>query len=801
METTEEGELEVASLPSNDWLVLTEYEQTEVAFSILKQFSQHLFQKDYLRLVEREEMFNCVKSDFSSEETTLTIYGHVSFVRKDAFRFLVQRIRLHLVQNLRTAVTIGYKIGDRVPSLLVEPLCSCSHTDAYRRWYHVYHAMRCGIITKMYQRQEKVQERLQKLITGASPKNVSPAPGGAAFSPAILADDEDQHPQRDEMRRFYKEQFGQLTADTKEGLKGPIKLPLEAYVNALNETRVDIATIAATVPTVFIAWSYKHHESVEWLCENLLHDKHLREIRETTGLSSRYAILLDKDPWLDFVAQYNAALPRCKAQEEDYRINLLQSLAKRAQIVLLNVDDSKSTAKRHFETLLLNCRGWRSPEVPLISLWLGSDGLRSELATTFNIRELPFIFATTPGAARRQNTNFTFPTVTFTTSNEFGALKDDGEVSEISPVALRMTERGIMVPIVDENADKNTWHGMDAKQRAKVVKHLRSFLIDNHIPLCLSSVVDRHIYIGNPFTKKAKKALRSCCTSHISLSGGLISASELQPIAKEMNMLHQLKNFRWKAQLMEKSAPLQTTYDPVTPRRRLQLLTQVVSCAFCKSIILIDSTPHFRCLHCPQAEGLLCEGCAVKGAATHPAHHIFLRVPPGSTKEVLPLLWGPSNVFPLHLFRGHLVTNQQDWHCGSYCDRCRKLIRGVRWKCAVCHQYDLCDSCAVKRRITEEPILISKNAVAKDGTKGFSFASMFSPLAKSKHDAVAEMSFVHNLRSGHSPSHPMLYFPVAQGSTTLQCLGPKLFSDLSEWLDAVIERNEIPSTPGYTAVT
>ncbi|CAB4414471.1 unnamed protein product [Rhizophagus irregularis] len=42
-------------------------------------------------------------------------------------------------------------------------------------------------------------------------------------------------------------------------------------------------------------------------------------------------------------------------------------------------------------------------------------------------------------------------------------------------------------------------------------------------------------------------------------------------------------------------------------------------------------------------------------------------------------------------------------HYGVYCDYCNYTIRGMRWKCASCKNYDLCQDCKPKSHIYHYP--------------------------------------------------------------------------------------------------
>jgi len=89
------------------------------------------------------------------------------------------------------------------------------------------------------------------------------------------------------------------------------------------------------------------------------------------------------------------------------------------------------------------------------------------------------------------------------------------------------------------------------------------------------------------------------------------------------------------------------------------------------------------------------------------------------------------------LHRTRLVVNRPEVRCGprhlAYCDSCRKDIYGVRYKCTVCHDYDLCAVCEEKNVEEafhpEEHIFLKMNKPRKVGER---FSIVETPLEPSK---------------------------------------------------------------------
>jgi len=79
----------------------------------------------------------------------------------------------------------------------------------------------------------------------------------------------------------------------------------------------------------------------------------------------------------------------------------------------------------------------------------------------------------------------------------------------------------------------------------------------------------------------------------------------------------------------------------------------------------------FKCLVCPDYD--LCETCETTRDVTHPTHDFLVINRPGPCP------------------RPHVPSNEVV-HWAS-CDNCQDQIRGLRFKCTTCPDYDLCNTC------------------------------------------------------------------------------------------------------------
>jgi hypothetical protein len=97
----------------------------------------------------------------------------------------------------------------------------------------------------------------------------------------------------------------------------------------------------------------------------------------------------------------------------------------------------------------------------------------------------------------------------------------------------------------------------------------------------------------------------------------------------------------------------------------------------------------YKCSVCPDYD--LCEACEAKGVHKEEPGHFFLKI---TSPQSFPIRIGT----PMHCRRAWRHGScREDMHWGVTCDGC--LIRpivGVRFKCSICPDYDLCESCESK---------------------------------------------------------------------------------------------------------
>ncbi|CBZ26598.1 conserved hypothetical protein [Leishmania mexicana MHOM/GT/2001/U1103] len=793
--STERSPEEEVVSNAQEWGALAEYERSEAVYHLLKRISGTCLRHGHLRVIEREELMCCgAHAEPMSITRRLLLYGHVRYCHREALLAFVRQVRLHSVRDLDTAVTAGLQAGDLVPHLLLEPLTPSLHTNAYALWHRVYCAMRCGIFRNMEVRQQKMKHRLRQLIresavTLSTSETASYKEAGTREETAAALPDKLSTSGNANTLRFYAQEFAHLVGKDARALRDEsgadgCRAPqaLEDFMATTKETRVSLACIAATVPSVFVVWSCRYPECVDWLQRHLFNDSHLKEVLDETGLSGRYAVLLDKDPWMSFAAEQGDVLPRLPAKET-FRIELLKPLPKRAQIVLLNVDEDVAEARMAYEDLKGGLHGWKSPEVDLLSLWCGHQGLQSEVATLFRIETLPFIVDARPGGRSRSSkassratalvNNSRHPVIVRSSHGTLEVAKDLYGIADTPKMRRRRGERGAPTLALSEN--DNAWHNLAASERAHIADRLSKHITQCRLPLCFTAFVGREYVIRNPYTSDPWRALECVASSSVRLDGEYVTGQDLMPVATELRRMHQLDGFQSNVSIIEPSTPLVSSLNLVTPQMRLEGRTHVVTCAHCQLAMDVDAVAHLRCLHCASSDtsAILCEVCAFT-ALHHPPHHILLRIPAGVWAPSLPLLWGPSNVAPLAVLAERFKPNPSRYHYGIYCNRCRNMIRGTRWKCARCYQYDLCDTCAS---------IYSKRAASTKSKSGIIACgdallpamptSSPSPLRPTPHVAPF---------CSEDATHPMLFIPHLQGCSANSFVRPPCTANLSEWL-------------------
>ncbi|KEG15412.1 putative beta prime cop protein [Trypanosoma grayi] len=706
------------------WGLMLEYERTDAIVQLCRQLS--FFRSDKLELIEREEFLSC--SGMESEGANfLLVHGSVGNARKDAFLRILRLARLTLIQDIASQVIVSPQIGDVLPKALLQPLWETIQVKSLRRWNSLHWAVRCGLLRRIKRRRDMMQVHVDQILS-MKPTEKELSSATATEKPDSLEEESFYNAFRDLLELEQEEQ----------------NAPLELYHSACSEERVHLSSVVANVPTLIVVWASWDSASVAWLREHLFNDSKTGKLKGCVALAAAFLAAMDDDPWLQCVSQF-VRIPKRATVPKRRR---LRRGARRSQIVLISMDREKAAALRTLNSLSAGVGGWASPEVSLMPLWGGPDGLQSELATELNVTELPFFIATEPSDSRKRKMgDGRCPRICYITSNTEGEMN-----SFPSTVSNTLGEaRGVDINFVD-------WHIVDKEKRKCVASAISNFVGSSDAPLRFFARVDRSYKMIHPSMSPPLRYLKSETVSQVSMSG-TVSSLHVQKLMEEMRVLAQVKNFAVDVKIMKPSSPLLIQLNPITPSRYIHGMARNVTCSECFSDILIDTEHHYRCLHCDQVEGVVCPRCFAE--EKHPEHHVLLRIPT-KADTTLHLLWGPSNVAPLTRFLGTLLPNIADAHVGIYCNVCSHQVRGVRWKCATCYQYDMCDRCDRK----ENPQMACKCA------KGVSFPaecsqSPFATFAESK---------------SHPKEHLFLCIRRGTGPDGDECLKPVMEHKLLETL-------------------
>lgn len=709
------------------WGLMLDYERNDVLLQLCRQLS--FFRTDNLKLSEREEVL-CSSGTEANTMEHLIIHGSVGNTRREAFLRLLRLARLTLVQDIASHVVVSPQIGDVLPNSMLYPLWESHQVTSLRKWNNIFWAMQCGLLKKIKRRRDMVQMHVEQILAAKlTQENINSGSEGEKVN--------------NEQEKYFYNTFRDLF-DLEQGER---HAPLERYHIAIGEDRVSLSTAIASLPTLIVVWASWDSASIEWLKEHLFTINKVNKMDNLDVPGQKNSIDLDDDPWLQAVMQFVQVLRRPILTKR----RRFPAYVRRSKIILVSVDREKIAALHTLDSLFAGLGGWKSAEVSLLSLWCGADGLQSSFATDLNIATLPFFIATKlPEKSIKGLGGGRFPRIHYITPCT------EGEICSELPMGnnahLDASQTG--TALVD-------WHSILKEERMQVASVISRFLVSSDAPLRFVSRVDHTYQVPYFSTLPSTQALKPVISSFVSLSG-TVSTPDMQKMKEAINILLRVKNFFWELRVMKPSSPLRTQLNPYTPTQYILGRTRNISCSECLLNIFIDKEHHFRCVHCDQMDGVVCRRCFLD--SSHPRSHVLLFVPAGA-ETTLQLLWGPSNVLPLSHFCGAFLTNTDDTHIGVYCNNCLQLLRGVRWKCAMCYQYDMCDQCFEK----------------KNCFKFFKYDKTYSLFQGPTQDSRAGILSSNK----HAESHMFLCIRHGCGADADECLRP------------VMEKDSLPSLLGW----
>ncbi|CUG88300.1 Hypothetical protein, putative [Bodo saltans] len=392
---------------------------------------------------------------------------------------------------------------------------------------------------------------------------------------------------------------------------------------------------------------------------------------------------------------------------------LVPSLCKRGNIVLVNVDSDLDAANAAMQDFQRRSRFWTSSEVSMSSVWVGSQGMQSELAVNLDVHNLPMIAACDPperpGAA---------PIVKELDNGELAreAVRRKSSIRRrVSPPSepTAAAHGGTVNTTPSLKLGLPMWHDVPRAERDRLLNIVAATVTSHDAPLILESVVNIAYPAENEDrdqtlvyemesdllaygVKSSKITLRGSCCRTVIFDAGPTSAATAEPTGNTRDAIYaiakRVRNSEVVVEMFSPSVPLVFTFDELTPEHRVKGAYWSVTCTHCRKSIRTEKEAHYRCLHCVPSRQIICIECYEN--RLHASHHVCVKLRHDtSTICQDPPLWGSSNVGVLPSMHGKVLTSASTVHHDAICNGCKSLIDGGRWKCCCCHEFELCSKC------------------------------------------------------------------------------------------------------------
>lgn len=716
------------------WAKCMPYERTEVLNDIKRTFASRLFAPDDISIKEVDRLF-CIAGQAPHIVKGLSLDGCASQSRAELFDIIEGKVE-HIANDFRCEVTFGACVCDELPSIPLTPLLLPSCTIAKRLWQRARWAMRCGVLkrigdaragvdamtsaessavlaasasTSVRPDQPKKRERrpflpmtrYQKEITSQSITLARFAANAPCLIVAFASWDEasvnflsdelfcppesaalDDDPwlrfasKYIDFRDYHEHVAAQAPTAPKPSGGGDVFRSVSLSDQAAAHNAADARLVRQSIPHVYRNFLAFHTPSaaLHGSTEDARADapnRHLKRHQKDGKRRSRWQISGQDNERARHTLEHNVRLMQAAQKEGRRRLRL-------GNILLVSLDSDSQAATGTLTKLHQRLGVWSSSVVALHCMWGGEDGMHSDVGNFLNAGSLPFVCAAQPERVRLAGDEvlwYDSPVVTMTQGLRRGTAYRRPSLagSALAPQA---------------ETKKPKLHDLEAEERRELLQPLLEFLEDNEAQLTFTvETVAEYGVLDPPVADSTLKSAASISSSLI-LRGTATEgfARTVQPMLEHISS--RVRGVWCDVNVIEEAPPLRLTINPREAEHRVHGWGSDVTCKHCKQRVLLAKQPHFRCLHCNANDASVCTDCVLK----HDQSHVMLLLFEG-TSDVVHTLWGATNVQRLPMIRGRLVANATGQHVGVYCNSCCVPVHGVRWKCAMCHDADLCGEC------------------------------------------------------------------------------------------------------------
>ena len=712
---------------SVQWKSSLAYEQMELLNKLQSVLSMRIFSPDDIMVVVKEHTVSCPGNE-PDRIDTIAITGRASPMREQLYLKIVRGIRHTMVADIGFHIRFGIGVGDVLPAVSVEPLVATPQSRSCRYWQRAMWAMRCGIIRKIADARALTQARVNSTATVRDSMLVKKHTLAAKPSMANMSDG------------LHQQSSLVMEPSTTTTSSGDPQLdpnviprryrPISQYHAVCSSPTIELHRLCSNVPTVFVIWTSWDTASMMWLQQNIFSpDSVPAEPTSPTTPSTPFSSS-PPDPWLTFVSKFVAPLPKPapplesasgkKKNKSSVRAALVGArTSKRAAIVLVCLDEDRQRGANAFDELRRQFRYWSSQEVAMSAIWGGEEGLRSPIAAYFDISTLPLVCCVLPPGqelSRDLSRQLSYRRIAQSKDkfhqelsyragfNPAGYLyheKITNPKVDWPQVVLCEEPSRTAAPELNVAGDGDIcrrsnimqmWEDVPKEKRDDCITRIIAVQKQSEAPLVFESNVIREFPLDQgKYSHESDLVLRAVVSSSVSMVGSAF-AGHIRAFGEPLEFLKsRVKNFEFCVQTLEESDPIEIRFLPVTPEQRVKGHYHCVLCSHCRKAIDTDSSCHFQCLHCHPSESTVCDACFTGGR--HFRWHIAVKVRPGGLERI-PVLWGRSNVTMLPTIRdSEVVESDTRTHTGVYCNICREPVVGSRWKCCMCHGYDMCAAC------------------------------------------------------------------------------------------------------------